>query len=101
MSEIVTVEAPTKAKRLAVFLDGTTDNSEGNTNVWRARSLCAAKDKDDREQPVYYAAGVGTQLGEIARGEVFGYGIDDQVVDGSVSPVAIIILPRAARRNGC
>ena len=43
MSEIVTVEKPSKAKRLAVFLDGTTDKSEGNTNVWRARSLCAAK----------------------------------------------------------
>jgi uncharacterized protein (DUF2235 family) len=81
MSEIVTVEPPSKAKRLAIFLDGTTDKSEGNTNVWRARSLCAAKDKDDREQRIYYAAGVGTQLGEIARGEVFGYGIDDQVVD--------------------
>ena len=63
------------------ILDGTTDKSEGNTNVWRARSLCAAKDKDDREQRIYYAAGVGTQFGEIARGEVFGYGIDDQVVD--------------------
>jgi uncharacterized protein (DUF2235 family) len=60
MSEIVTVEPPAKAKRLAVFLDGTTDKSEGNTNVWRARSLCAAKDKDDREQRIYYAAGVGT-----------------------------------------
>ena len=81
MSEIVTVAPPSKAKRLALFLDGTTDKSEGNTNVWRARSLCAAKDKDDREQRIYYAAGVGTQLGEIARGEVFGYGIDDQVVD--------------------
>ena len=81
MSVIATVGPPSKTKRLALFLDGTTDKSEGNTNVWRARSLCAASDKDDREQRIYYSAGVGTQLGEIARGEVFGYGIDDQVVD--------------------
>jgi uncharacterized protein (DUF2235 family) len=81
MSEIATVAPPSTSKRLAVFLDGTTDKSEGNTNVWRARSLCAAKGKDGLEQIIYYAAGVGTQLGEIARGEVFGYGIDDQVVD--------------------
>lgn len=81
MSEIVTIEPPPQPKRLVIFLDGTTDKSEGNTNVWRARSLCALKDKDDREQRIYYAAGVGTQLGEVTRGEVFGYGIDDQVVD--------------------
>jgi uncharacterized protein (DUF2235 family) len=81
MSEIATVEPPSKTKLLALFLDGTTDRSQGNTNVWRARSLCAAKGRDDREQRIYYAAGVGTQLGEIARGEVLGCGIDDQVVD--------------------
>jgi hypothetical protein len=43
MSEIATGAPPSASKRLAVFLDGTTDKSEGNTNVWRARSLCAAK----------------------------------------------------------
>ena len=63
LSVIATVGPPSKTKRLALFLDGTTDKSEGNTNVWRARSLCAARDKDDREQRIYYAAGVGTQLG--------------------------------------
>ncbi len=81
MSEIATVAPRSTSKRLAVFLDGTTDKSEGNTNVWRARSLCAANGKDGLEQIIYYATGVGTQLGEIARGEVFGYGIDDQVIN--------------------
>lgn len=83
MPQIIPVTAPSTAKRLALFLDGTTDKSEGNTNVWRARCLCAAKSEGEnaREQKVYYAAGVGTQLGEIARGAVFGYGIDDQVID--------------------
>lgn len=80
MSKIATVAPALKNKRLAIFLDGTTDKSEGNTNVWRARCLCAARDADGHEQRIYYAAGVGTELGEIARGEVFGYGIDDQVV---------------------
>jgi uncharacterized protein (DUF2235 family) len=81
MAEMTTIDPPETPKRLAVFLDGTTDKSEGNTNVWRARSLCARKSADGREQRVFYAAGVGTELGEIARGDVFGYGIDDQVID--------------------
>lgn len=71
MTEIATVKPPEKPKRLAVFLDGTTDKSEGNTNVWRARSLCALKSTDGNEQQVFYSPGVGTQLGEIARGEIF------------------------------
>ncbi len=79
MSNIKTIAPPPTKKRLAIFLDGTTDKSEGNTNVWRARCLCAPKDGDGHEQRIYYAAGVGTEIGEIARGEVFGYGIDDQV----------------------
>jgi uncharacterized protein (DUF2235 family) len=82
MPEMTTVERQSDKKRLGVFLDGTTDKSEGNTNVWRARCLCAPKGADGLEQRIFYAAGVGTQLGEIARGDVFGYGIDDQVIDG-------------------
>jgi uncharacterized protein (DUF2235 family) len=62
-------------------MDGTTDTSEGNTNVWRARSLCAPHGTDDLEQRVFYSVGVGTRMGEKARGEVFGYGIDDQVIE--------------------
>ena len=83
MPEIATVAPPSVGKRLAVFLDGTTDKSDGNTNVWRARCLCAGRSEgeDARDQKIYYAAGVGTQLGEIVRGDVFGYGIDDQVVE--------------------
>jgi Uncharacterized alpha/beta hydrolase domain (DUF2235) len=41
MADLKTVKPPAEKKRLAVFMDGTTDTSEGNTNVWRARSLCA------------------------------------------------------------
>lgn len=80
MVEMTTVKETEKPKRLAVFLDGTTDKSRGNTNVWRARSLCARRGDDGLEQRIFYAAGVGTEIGEIARGQVFGYGIDDQVI---------------------
>lgn len=80
MTEMIAVKSAEMPKRLAVFLDGTTDKSRGNTNVWRARSLCALKSGDDWEQRAFYAAGVGTEIGEIARGDVFGYGIDDQVI---------------------
>jgi len=80
MADLALAAPPATSKRLAVFLDGTTDKSEGNTNVWRARSLCAAKSQDGKEQRIFYSPGVGTQLGEIVRGEVFGLGIDDVVV---------------------
>jgi uncharacterized protein (DUF2235 family) len=62
-------------------LDGTTDTSKGNTNVWRARSLCAPHGTDDLEQRIFYSVGVGIRVGEKLRGEVFGYGIDDQVIE--------------------
>jgi hypothetical protein len=81
MADLKTVKPPAEKKRLAVFMDGTTDTSEGNTNVWRARSLCAPHGTDDLEQRVFYSVGVGTRMGEKARGEVFGYGIDDQVIE--------------------
>ena len=80
MSEIATV-APLEVEAARRFLDGTTDKSEGNTNVWRARSLCAAKGKDGREQTHLlrrrrrYAA----RRNRSRRG--LWYGIDDQVVD--------------------
>jgi uncharacterized protein (DUF2235 family) len=81
MADLKTVAPPNNKKRIAVFLDGTTDTSMGNTNVWRARSLCAPFGTDGVEQRIYYSAGVGTRMGERARGMVFGYGIDDQVIE--------------------
>jgi uncharacterized protein (DUF2235 family) len=65
-------------KRLALFLDGTWNNVNSNTNVWRLKSLCKTKGSD---QLVYYNVGLGTTTGAIVRGGVFGYGIDEVVVD--------------------
>ena len=64
-------------KRIAIFLDGTTNQLENNTNVWRLKSLCDPLVKD---QIVYYCKGVGTAFGEFIRGRVGGYGIDTEIL---------------------
>lgn len=61
-------------KRLAVFLDGTWNSINSNTNVWRMRALCAAKSKDGKPQLVYYEIGVNGFLGG-----VFGHGLDENI----------------------
>lgn len=65
------------AKRVALFLDGTWNTVTDNTNVWRMKSLC----KVDSEQVCYYSAGVGTANGERFRGGMFGYGLDNEVIE--------------------
>jgi len=64
-------------KRLAVFLDGTWNVVESNTNVWRMKSLCAPKGTDGVEQLFYYAKGVNGFWGG-----VFGKGLDDLIKGG-------------------
>ena len=64
-------------KRIALFLDGTWNTVDDNTNVCRMKSLCASSS----EQLVYYSAGVGTQSGERISGGMFGIGIDKEVID--------------------
>ncbi len=64
------------AKRIALFLDGTWNTVNDNTNVWRMKSLCAV----NADQVCYYSAGVGTQRGEKVSGGMFGYGLDDEVI---------------------
>lgn len=66
----------TDVKRIALFLDGTWNNVDDNTNVWRMKSLCAKSS----EQLVYYSAGVGTQSGEQLSGGMFGIGINEEVL---------------------
>jgi uncharacterized protein (DUF2235 family) len=66
-------------KRIAIFVDGTLNVVELNTNVWRLKCLCKKIGDDGIEQTSYYDKGLGTTYGEIFRGQVFGYGIDDAV----------------------
>ena len=65
-------------KRIAIFLDGTWNTTDNNTNVWRLRSLC---DPNAVEQFVYYSKGVGTTFGQYVRGGTEGVGIDDEITD--------------------
>lgn len=66
--------ADQKQKRLAVYLDGTWNSVNSNTNVWRMRALTASKSKDDKPQLVYYSVGVNGVLGGM-----FGHGLDDNI----------------------
>ena len=66
-------------KRLALFLDGTWNNINDNTNVWRLRSLLAEKAADGTPQRAYYSTGVGTARGEYLRGGALGYGLSKYV----------------------
>jgi uncharacterized protein (DUF2235 family) len=61
-------------KRLAIFLDGTWNSVDSNTNVWRMRALCATKGEDGVPQLVYYSVGVNGFLGG-----VFGQGLDENI----------------------
>lgn len=64
-------------KKLAIYLDGTFNTLNNNTNVWRLKSLTAETD----DQRVYYSQGVGTVRGEVVGGGVAGYGIDDEIIN--------------------
>jgi uncharacterized protein (DUF2235 family) len=66
-----------EVKRIALFLDGTWNNVQDNTNVWRLKCLCS----QTPEQLVYYSAGVGTQSGEHLSGGMFGIGINEEVTN--------------------
>jgi uncharacterized protein (DUF2235 family) len=66
--------AEQQQKRLAIFLDGTWNSVNSNTNVWRMRALCAAKSKDGKPQLVYYEVGVNGFVGG-----VFGQGVDENI----------------------
>lgn len=66
--------AEQQQKRLAVFLDGTWNSVDTNTNVWRMRSLCAPTGKDGKPQLIYYSVGVNGFLGG-----AFGQGLDDNI----------------------
>ncbi|MDA9441498.1 hypothetical protein XH98_20900 [Bradyrhizobium sp. CCBAU 51745] len=57
-----------------MFLDGTWNSVNSNTNVWRMRALCAAKGLDGKPQLVYYEVGVNGFLGG-----VFGKGLDENI----------------------
>ena len=80
MADVITVPKPQRSRRLVLFLDGTWDKEEGNTNVWRSKCLCAPKGPDGIDQKVFYSEGVGTTFGMEVSGGAFGKGIDDVII---------------------
>ncbi|HEY6904879.1 MAG TPA: DUF2235 domain-containing protein [Candidatus Acidoferrales bacterium] len=80
MSKFVPNPVVPPQKRLAVFLDGTWNTVNDNTNVWRLKSLLAPTDPNGVDQLSYYSTGVGTTFGERLRGGMFGYGLNDEII---------------------
>src|SRR6266700_518630 len=80
MSDIVPNPVVPPQKRLVVFLDGTWNTVNDNTNVWRLKSLLASQGRDGLEQISYFSVGVGTAFGERLRSGMFGYGLNDEII---------------------
>ena len=71
----------------AIFLDGTWNTLNNNTNVWRLKSLTA----ETADQRVYYSQGVGTRRGETARGGITGWGIDSEIIERECRVKALLL----------
>jgi uncharacterized protein (DUF2235 family) len=74
MSEAPAIATAKNAKKLAVFLDGTWNAVDDNTNVWRMKALCATASSEGAPQLVYYDIGVNGAIGGI-----FGKGLNRNV----------------------
>ena len=68
-------------KRLALFLDGTWNKPDDNTNVYRAWQLISDTDATGNTQRRYYHLGVGTRWRDRFLGGVTGYGLDANLRD--------------------
>ena len=70
-------------RRLALFLDGTWNSQDDNTNVWRLKCLCSKTSEDESDQLTYYATGIAAKeesyFCSIKNG-AFGVGIFEHVV---------------------
>lgn len=62
---------------LALFLDGTWNDTGDNTNVWRLKSLCTTLNPSGRPQLTYYDRGVNGFWGGS-----FGIGLIENIVQG-------------------
>jgi uncharacterized protein (DUF2235 family) len=67
-------------KRLALFLDGTWNNIDSSTNVYRMHKALLPAGADGIEQRGYYDEGVGAGAAEKWRGSL-GYGLSRNVLD--------------------
>jgi len=68
-------------KRLPLFLDGTWNKPDDNTNVYRAWQLIADADAAGHVQRRYYHPGVGTKPFDRLSGGVLGTGLEANIRD--------------------
>jgi uncharacterized protein (DUF2235 family) len=68
--------ASSSRKRIAIFLDGTWNDTKSNTNVWRLAALCAGQGSDGAPQVAYYSVGVNG-----IAGGMLGKGVAANIVD--------------------
>lgn len=68
--------------RLVVLFDGTDNTPKDRTNVWRTHELIADSDSAGIPQQKRYIQGVGTEIGELVRGSIFGTGIARKITEG-------------------
>jgi len=68
-------------KRLPLFLDGTWNKPDDNTNVYRAWQLIANADAAGHVQRRYYHPGVGTKPFDRLSGGIFGTGLEANIRD--------------------
>jgi uncharacterized protein (DUF2235 family) len=66
-------------KLLPMFLDGTWNKPDDNTNVWRVSQLVSDTDAVGNVQKAYYHTGVGTKPFERIRGGAFGEGLNANI----------------------
>ncbi|WP_303902986.1 DUF2235 domain-containing protein [Thiohalomonas denitrificans] len=69
------------AKRIVICCDGTWNDEEDNTNVFRVNELIPESVTDGTEQVVRYDRGVGTGFGELMRGGIGGYGLSAKILE--------------------
>jgi uncharacterized protein (DUF2235 family) len=73
-AEAPKVAAEQQQKRLALFLDGTWNEVDSNTNVWRMKALCSPTSTDGKTQLAYYEIGVNGVVGGST-----GKGLDENI----------------------
>jgi uncharacterized protein (DUF2235 family) len=69
------------SKRIAIFMDGTWNDRDDQTNVFRAKENVAPFAADGVVQLALYEPGVGTKWSERLRGGIFGFGLDRNVAN--------------------
>lgn len=69
-------------RRLALFMDGTWNDPDSQTNVHKLSGLVAPHGADGKAQLSEYVVGVGVEWYERLRGGTFGFGLSRNVVRG-------------------